>query len=381
MPRWRKNVDIDNYYEYKEEEALVIKTTLIITPILAIMFKMPQVALLVLGVVLMHVSLCSIPPFKSIAALSTRVRVVLFFVVSMSSALLLKCRWVVLGLMLYGLWFLYIFYILRKIERADEKLFRQPPKPDDCPICFLPLPLLGPGKRFNHCCGMTICSGCIHAPVYDDEGNEVDNDKCAFCRTPYPTTNEELIELIQKRVEVNDAEAISHLGTHYRNGNFGLPKDCNKALKLWKRAAKLGHVGSYFEIAMAYNGSYGQCVEVNVDKSIHYLELAAIGGDVDARGCLGNSELREPRCPGDTERALKHFTIAVEGGDAGSLREIRQLYSSGQVSKDDYANALSAYQRYLDEIRSTQRDEAAAYSDEYQYYGLHINNPNRIQCL
>jgi len=39
-----------------------------------------------------------------------------------------------------------------------------------------------------------------------------------------------------------------------------------------------------------------------------------------------------------------------------------------QLTKDDYAKALRAHQSYLDEVRSDQRDEAAAHSDEYKYY-------------
>ena len=54
------------------------------------------------------------------------------------------------------------------------------------------------------CCGKTICSGCSYAPVYDNQGNKVDNQKCAFCRTPDPDTEKEINERQMKRVEMND---------------------------------------------------------------------------------------------------------------------------------------------------------------------------------
>ena len=50
---------------------------------------------------------------------------------------------------------------------------------------------------------------------------------------------------------------------------------------------------------------------------------------------------------------------------------IQQLYKGGYTTKDVYANALRSYQKYLDEIKSKQRDEAAAFSvsgDDYKYY-------------
>ena len=74
----------------------------------------------------------------------------------------------------------------RAAELHDEKLFKQPPPKEDCPICFIYLPSLRTGKRYKSCCGKVICCGCIHAPVYDDQGNEVDNKKCPFCRVPTP---------------------------------------------------------------------------------------------------------------------------------------------------------------------------------------------------
>ena len=45
----------------------------------------------------------------------------------------------------------------------------------------------------------------------------------------------------------------------------------------------------------------------------------------------------------------------------------------GQATKDVYANAFRSYQAYLVEIKSTQRDEAAAaggttFNDENKYY-------------
>jgi len=59
------------------------------------------------------------------------------------------------------------------------------------------------------------------------------------------------------------------------------------------------------------------------------------------------------------ERALKHCMIAVKGGSAKSLSNIKLLYSEGTITKDDYAKALRSHQAYLDEIKSDQRDEAA----------------------
>ena len=58
--------------------------------------------------------------------------------------------------------------------------------------------------------------------------------------------------------------------------------------------------------------------------------------------------------------------IAAGFGDNDSLKKIREFYVNVDATKDDYA---LRYQKYVDGIKSAQRDEAAAFdSDEYRYY-------------
>ena len=52
--------------------------------------------------------------------------------------------------------------------------------------------------------------------------------------------------------------------------------------------------------------------------------------------------------------------FAAEGGHNNSLKAIQTLYTNGLATKEDYAKALRAYQAHLAEIKSTQRDAAAA---------------------
>ena len=48
---------------------------------------------------------------------------------------------------------------------------------------------------------------------------------------------------------------------------------------------------------------------------------------------------------------------------------IQKMYKDGHATKDDYAKALKAYQAYISEIKSDQREAAAACGeDECKYY-------------
>ena len=50
-----------------------------------------------------------------------------------------------------------------------------------------------------------------------------------------------------------------------------------------------------------------------------------------------------------------------------STNIIRCLYTKGDATKEEYTRALLAYQEYLEDVRSEQRDLAAAYDDRYKY--------------
>ena len=239
----------------------------------------------------------------------------------------------------------------------DEKLFKQPPPNVDCPICMLPLPSLYTGRKYKGCCGKMICSGCIYAVAKRDGVG-----LCPFCRAPTPTTDEEMIEQYKKRIEVNDATAIYNLGCCYFEGLHGLPQDHAKGLEFWHRAAELGNAKSYVNVGCVYYEGDG--VERDKKKATHYYELAAMGGVVEARYNLGVCEA----FAGNMDRAVKHYMIASGTGCTDSLKEVQVLYMNGDATKDDYTKALRSYQANLVEIKSAQRNEAAAYSDEYKYY-------------
>jgi len=247
----------------------------------------------------------------------------------------------------------------RVAELHEIKLFKQPPPLEDCPICFLRMPSLGSGQLYMACCGKLICSGCIHAADVRDKKRA---SLCPFCRTPPPASRREMINRYTKRMELNDPIAMSCLGGFYTDGSNGLPQNYAKALKLYHQAVELGHAGAYYNIGNAYR--YGRGVEFDIEKAMHYWELAAMRGVVLARNNLGATE----QIIGNVDRALKHFMIAIKGGNKMSLDAVKHLYKTEHATKEDYTKALGKYQAYLDEVKSNQRDKAAAFRAGYKYY-------------
>ena len=170
-----------------------------------------------------------------------------------------------------------------------------------------------------------------------------------------------MIKRYKKRMHAGDPVAMFNLGNCYRDGSNGFPQDYEKALELWHRSAELGNAEAYTSIGCAYH--YGEGVEVDKKKARYYYELAAMGGDIVARHNLGVNE----EDAGNYDRALKHHMISARSGYTHSLNEIKRLYSNGHATKEDYTQALQGYQEYLGEIKSVQRDEAAAASEDYKY--------------
>ena len=59
--------------------------------------------------------------------------------------------------------------------------------------------------------------------------------------------------------------------------------------------------------------------------------------------------------------------ISAGGGEKESLTTIQEMFKKGLATKEDYTQALRSYQAYLGEIKSVQRDEAAAFDEDYKY--------------
>ena len=242
----------------------------------------------------------------------------------------------------------------RVAELYDEKLFREPLPPEECPICMLPLPSADQ-LAFHSCCGKHICKGCIFAMV--ESGAK---DICAFCRTPDPNSAKECIKRNKLLMEKGNADAYYVLAGYYAEGIMGMPQDWPKSNELLLKAGELGCASAYFNLGHSYCNENG--VEVDMKKAIHYWELAAMNGNVNARHNVGVLETQA----GNNHRATKHFILTARAGHNNSLGLVKEGFVGGVVTKDEYANTLRAYQKSKDEMKSEARDKAAAFVARHQ---------------
>jgi len=143
-----------------------------------------------------------------------------------------------------------------------------------------------------------------------------------------------------------NAYSFNFLGYAYNNGLRGLAQDYHKANELYLKAGELGCADAY---------ALGSGVEVDIKKTKHYHELAAIAGNVKARHNLGSFEYEA----GNIQRAKKHMIIAARAGEKDSLDCIKNGFRRGFITKDEYSNTLRAYHERQNEMKSGQREIAA----------------------
>ncbi|EJK75731.1 hypothetical protein THAOC_02539 [Thalassiosira oceanica] len=233
----------------------------------------------------------------------------------------------------------------RAAEIKDEQLYSQGherPEGDFCPICTLAIPF--PMDRyscFSPCCINWICHGCGLAA---QNRGMLD---CPFCRTTYPNNHADTMAMLQVRVEKKDPEAISTLGE-----TLFQEKDERRAVKMWAEAADLGSITALANLGVSYYTGNG--VQEDKVKGIRLYEKAAMQGSAISRRNLGHSEASK----GNHGRALKHFLISAKMGDEDSVEMIKEMFMAGVATKEKYAEALKSYQNALEEMQSSQRDEA-----------------------
>ena len=237
----------------------------------------------------------------------------------------------------------------RAAELHDEALFRLPPSREECPICFMELPILASLHKYKLCCGKILCNGCTYAcRAHSDES------PCPFCRKPLARSEEENLKRLDRRIELNDPEAIAMKGHYYLPGTrgvFGLQQEIDKALDLLYRAAELGSIDAHCNLGI--NIYFHRA---NYKKAKYHLEIAAMAGRVEARYHLGVLEGRG--C--NHYRAIKHFIISASAGCDDSLEGVQAGYRDGKVNKDDFEKTLRAHQKSKDEMKSEWRDHAEA---------------------
>lgn len=180
----------------------------------------------------------------------------------------------------------------------DPEMWGPIPPTDDCPVCFVPLPVNDNLTNYMECCGVIYCVACSEETERalkltnehrERKGMQTLGKSCTFCRTKYADGDEK--DMLKARVDKGDVEAAWQLSSYYNKGcsSIGLPKDETKALELNHRAADMGSGKAMGFIGQCYRkGTNG--VPKDLKKGRIYLEEGAKKGCVFSRYNLASFE-------------------------------------------------------------------------------------------
>lgn len=248
-------------------------------------------------------------------------------------------------------------------ELHDNALFKQPPKQEDCPICFLQIPH---SETYFSCCGKMTCIACA---MTHDQSCQL-GGCCPFCRAKMSGNVDKMIE---KRVSAGDAYAMYALGMENLQtvkASGSMKDTITAAVKVLHCSADLGCERAYGKLADLY--FKGDLVAEDKRKAILYYEKAAMGGDVESRYRLGILDLKAMR----PDRCIRHWLIGASCGDIRCVNNIKIARLLGFATNDQYAQAIEKYHIYLDEVKSDQRDAFARIDDDE--YGYLISDPRTV---
>ena len=245
-------------------------------------------------------------------------------------------------------------------SKVEDDIFTSAPK-EDCPICLVRLPIDNGDTIYLSCCGKTVCSGCPHAnkcmlkkemdklvtsadaeepttsthPVAHQCLTKESSYPCPFCRRALPTSDEEIISVLRKRMDLQDPHAYFNMAGYVREGLHGLAKDEHEAVSLLHQAAELGSAEACSDLFLCY--LLGLCgVQPDADRARSLLIQAAKGGLAQARHNLAVLDYEAGRI----DDAIRHLKISTAAGYQLSLESMEELRQEGHVSEEEYSRAV-----------------------------------------
>jgi hypothetical protein len=167
-----------------------------------------------------------------------------------------------------------------------------------------------------------------------------------------------------KAIDNGDQLAIQNLANQYLQGD-GVQKDTRKAYVLYLKAAdEAGSASSALNVAEAYlgNGAPGCGIHADRKKALHYMEIAANGGEMKAILALAGYAQDVEH---DSVKYKRYIEMAADTGYKPALFIVAGNLLHIDVDDEDLPSDISNIdikkaQNYLDKLKGT---EDLSYSD------------------
>ena len=142
-------------------------------------------------------------------------------------------------------------------------------------------------------------------------------------------------------------EAFMKMASRYRDGKHML-QSYTRALEMYICAAELGNAEAFKKIGFHYDT--GIAVEEDKSKALAYWEVAAKKGCVGAHLVLAGCKVKDQHDTG-------HLKVAASAGEKHSMDGLMKLYKLNELSKEELAQTLRAFQTSSNAMKNKDRDD------------------------
>eukprot|EP00571_Detonula_confervacea_P005228 CAMPEP_0172330380 /NCGR_PEP_ID=MMETSP1058-20130122/61370_1 /TAXON_ID=83371 /ORGANISM="Detonula confervacea, Strain CCMP 353" /LENGTH=343 /DNA_ID=CAMNT_0013047591 /DNA_START=180 /DNA_END=1211 /DNA_ORIENTATION=+ len=257
-----------------------------------------------------------------------------------------------------------------KMRTCDPLKDWTPPQREECPICFLPLPLDGAEISNRICCGKRICNGCTWGSLKANHNGlgwrklshqelakiETILSTCPFCRTlDNSLTDSDGVSRVKKRAESGIAEDIFRVSSWYNYGEEGFKQDTAEALIWCRRAADAGSSQAMGSLGISY--LEGDGLGKDIAQGMQYLQKSAEHGQVLTFWLIAYKNWKR----GEIEDAILNFRKGAVCGSDKCLEQMLPLFKRGFITKEEYLFTLRAYQTVSNEMKSKAREDSIVF--------------------
>lgn len=232
------------------------------------------------------------------------------------------------------------------VELKDVPVFSPIQEEDECPICFVTLPLAEDERDFMPCCAQWVCNACsylqgIHEVddlfTVEEKHNAIDDLPCALCRSSRLQDPASKLKALAENK--GNTQAMFSLGWTYMDGMYGVPKDELLALDWFVRASEKGFPKALVVVANLWFKGNG--VKKNVNFAKQLAMAAAKRGCADAHDLLGffywkefeADPLRETTAK--RTKFLDHWKFAAAAGWRDSMEKIEKCIEPGIITQEE----------------------------------------------
>lgn len=148
----------------------------------------------------------------------------------------------------------------------------------------------------------------------------------------------------QMAMEMDFPDAIERMAEAYLGDELGLEKDEKIALKLFKRAAKLGNATAQYNLGMAYAcGYYG--LTADRETALHWLKKSVKGENPSACLQVGLYYYYTVKTEAAYKKAFELFTDAYNLGEVEAIINIGLCYLQGNGTEKNEKEAVKCFEQ------------------------------------